>query len=115
MTTEAVTLPDVEDVRADVRAWLEGHWDPDRPLLEWRGLLVDSGWACPSWPREWYGRGLPPAMDGVVAEELARIGAVGTPTGVGMGLAGPTMLTHGSEACVSTRSSTPTRTTTASG
>jgi len=97
MTAGAATVPTVDDVRAEVRAWLEGHWDPERPLVEWRGLLVDSGWACPSWPAEWYGRGLPAAMDAVVADELTSIGAVGTPTGAGMGLAGPTILAHGSD------------------
>ncbi|MBA3652757.1 MAG: acyl-CoA dehydrogenase family protein [Actinobacteria bacterium] len=84
------------DVRAEARSWLEANWDPDLSLREWRERLVDSGWACPSWPTEYYGRGLPEA-DAVVDEELARIGAVGTPTGVSTGLAGPTILTHGSD------------------
>src|SRR5438132_12459500 len=86
-----------EDVQAAARAWLKENWDPDLSLREWRGRLIDSGWACPSWPKEGFGRGLPTEMDGVVAEEIARLGAVGTPTGVGMGLAAPTMLRHGSD------------------
>jgi len=86
-----------DDVRAEVRAWLEAHWDPELGLAEWRGLLADAGWACPSWPTEWYGRGLPAAFDAIVAEELDRAGAVGTPTGVGMGLAAPTVLLHASD------------------
>jgi alkylation response protein AidB-like acyl-CoA dehydrogenase len=85
------------DVQADVRAWLEKHWDPDRPLAEWRSVLADSGWACPTWPTEWYGRGLPAAVEEVVSAEFARIGAVRTPPGVGMGLAAPTILEHGSD------------------
>jgi alkylation response protein AidB-like acyl-CoA dehydrogenase len=58
-------------------------------------MLVDSGWGCPAWPREWFGRGL--AADGAAAvgEELARAGAVGVATGVGMSLAAPTILAHG--------------------
>ena len=28
----------------------------------WLEALVDSGWAAPSWPVEWYGRGLTPAV-----------------------------------------------------
>ena len=43
-------------VRDEVRAWLEAHWDPDLSLREWREVLVDSGWGCPTWPEEWYGR-----------------------------------------------------------
>ena len=48
-----------DDVRHDVRAWLAEHWDPDAALLDWRRQLVDSGWATPTWPTDWYGRGLP--------------------------------------------------------
>ena len=84
------------DVRAEVRAWIEATWDPERPLVEWRTLLADSGWAVPSWPVGCYGRGLPAEVDAAVVEELARAGAVGLPVGVGIGLAAPTILTHGS-------------------
>ncbi len=87
----------MKGVRETVRAWLEQNWDPDLSLRDWRDRLVDSGWACPSWPTEYYGRGLPPEADAIVDDELARIGAVGTPTGVSMGLAAPTILTHGSD------------------
>ena len=86
-----------EPVRAEVRAWLTEHWDPDRPLREWRGLLVDAGWACPSWPRAWLGRDLPPWADDIAGQEIAAAGAVGTPFGVGTGLAAPTLLAHGSD------------------
>src|SRR5687767_1179339 len=81
-------------VRDEVRTWLEETWDPERPLLEWRGLLADSGWACPTWPTEYYGRGLSPAEAGVVAKEFAAVGAVGAATGSGMALAAPTILEH---------------------
>jgi len=84
-------------VRREARAWLEAHWDPERSLREWRELLVDSGWGVPTWPREWYGRGLPPALAKVVQEEWRRVGAVGMAAGVGMGLAAPTLLEHGSD------------------
>jgi alkylation response protein AidB-like acyl-CoA dehydrogenase len=84
------------DVRTEVRAWIEEAWDPERPLVEWRRLLADSGWAVPSWPVECYGRGLPAEADAIVAEELTRAGAVGVPVGVGIGLAAPTILAHGS-------------------
>jgi alkylation response protein AidB-like acyl-CoA dehydrogenase len=86
------------DVRAEARGWLDANWDPGRSLLEWRTVLVDAGWAAPSWPVELYGRGLPPEADAVVAEEMQRVGAVGVPVGVGFGLAAPTILEHGSPA-----------------
>ena len=85
-------------VRQEVRAWLREHWDPELPLGEWRSLLADAGWGCPSWPVHAYGRGLDAAAAGVVGEELARAGAVGPPTGSAMALAAPTILEHGSTA-----------------
>ena len=48
-----------EGVRGEVRAWLEASWNPDMNLRDWRDLLVDSGWGCPTWPKEWFGRNLP--------------------------------------------------------
>ncbi len=86
-----------EDVRLEVRTWLAANWDPDRPLIEWRRLLLDSGWAAPTWPVEWFGKGLPAWADGVVAAELAAAGAVGAAVGSGMTLAAPTLLAHGSD------------------
>ena len=79
-------------VAAEVRAWLAERWDPELPLAEWRATLADSGWACPSWPTRWLGRGLPVSMDAVVADEIHAAGAVGPAVGGGMGLAAPTML-----------------------
>ncbi len=86
-----------EDVRAEVQAWVRGNWDPARPLVEWRRLLADAGWAVPSWPIAWHGRDLPAWADKLVADELRRAGAVGTPLGAGMSLAAPTIMTHGSD------------------
>jgi alkylation response protein AidB-like acyl-CoA dehydrogenase len=86
-----------EALRAEVAAWLAEHWDPERPLAEWRALLADSGWGCPTWPTDRYGRGLEPRAAAVVTEEFARVGAVGPATGSGMNLAAPTILRHGSD------------------
>jgi alkylation response protein AidB-like acyl-CoA dehydrogenase len=82
-------------VVAEAEAWVAGHWDPDRPLVEWRRLLADAGWAAPSWPAAWGGRGLPAWADDVAARALHQADAVGPPSGVAMGLAAPTILAHG--------------------
>ncbi len=87
--------PDEGEVRAELRAWVDAAWDPDRPLLEWRQLLLDAGWAVPSWPEQWGGQGLPSWADEVTGRELLAAGAVATPIGVGMALAAPTILAHG--------------------
>jgi alkylation response protein AidB-like acyl-CoA dehydrogenase len=90
-------MTDPAAVRAEAAAWLAGAWDPGLGLRDWRARLADSGWGCPAWPREWCGRGLPAAAAGVVAEELDRAGAVGPPGGVGLNMAAPTILEHGSD------------------
>jgi len=90
-------MTDLTEVRAEVAAWLTQAWDPELSLAQWRARLADSGWACPTWPREWGGRGLPAAAAAVVAQEFERSGAVPAPEGVGMNLAGPTILEHGSD------------------
>jgi len=95
---DASSLPSDEEVRADARAWFDANWDPERPLTEWRDLLVDSGWACPGWPADRYGRGLPPDLARAATEELRSAGAVGAAVGVGMALAAPTLLEHASPA-----------------
>jgi len=92
-----VSSPTEQSVRSEVRSWLEAHWDPNLSLRAWRELLADSGWGCPTWPTEWFGRGLPVALEPVVGHEFRRIGAVGIPAGGGPGLAAVTILEHGSD------------------
>jgi alkylation response protein AidB-like acyl-CoA dehydrogenase len=81
-----------ESVRSEVRAWVAEHWDPALSLRAWRERLVDSGWAVPTWPERWYGRGLPAWADDLVHQEIRRAGAVAS---VPAGLAGPTILEQG--------------------
>ena len=85
-------------VRQDAREWIEAHWDPTLELTKWRRQLHESSWACPTWPRECGGRGLPSWAHDIVKEELAAAGAVGTPLGSGMDLAAPTIWPDGSPA-----------------
>ncbi len=93
--TEAGLAPG--QIRAELATWVSQHWDPDMSLREWRELLADSGWGAPSWPERWGGRGWPAWTDDLVAGELIALGAVGAPVGLGMALAAPTLLAHGSE------------------
>jgi len=89
--------PTATEVREELEAWLADAWDPDLDLVTWRNRLADAGWACPTWPSDRCGRGLPVALADVVSEVLIRIGAPGVATGVGMLLAAPTILEHGSD------------------
>jgi alkylation response protein AidB-like acyl-CoA dehydrogenase len=88
---------DADEVRTAVASWVEDNWGPDLSLVEWRVRLFESGWACPTWPVEWGGRGLPAAMDDVVVEALFECGVPGPPESVGTRLAAPTLLEHGSD------------------
>jgi alkylation response protein AidB-like acyl-CoA dehydrogenase len=66
-------------LRAEVRAWLEEHWPagPEVKRTEWLGLVVDARWAVPTWPEEWFGRGLDGDTAEVIVEEFRRAGAPG--------------------------------------
>jgi len=93
-----MTEPTEASVRAEVRAWLEANWYPDQGLVEWRDKLIDSGWGVPGWPKAWYGRELPSALEQVVEQETRRIGALGVAkTGIRR-LAAATLLAHGTDA-----------------
>jgi len=92
----APTPIDAAQICDELRRWVEAEWNPELGLVEWRARLADAGWACPTWPREWCGRSLPAAFAELVADELAKAGVPGPPDGVGMHLAAPTMLEHGS-------------------
>ena len=97
MTQESPAGPEPEQVVADLTDWVRRHWNPAMTLRDWRKLLLASGWAVPSWPERWHGRGLPAWADELVGNELLRLGAVGIPVGSGTWLAAPTILAHGSD------------------
>jgi len=91
----ALHTPD--DVRREVRQWISEHWDPELSLAEWRAMLADSGWACPTWPREWCGRSLAGELAAIATQELRNAVVPGPAEGVGMMLVAPVLLEHGSE------------------
>ncbi len=53
------------------------NWRADRPRREWLEVVVDAGYAVPTWPREWYGLGLSAAHARVIVEEFRRARAPG--------------------------------------
>jgi alkylation response protein AidB-like acyl-CoA dehydrogenase len=94
-----VTVADLtaEDVRAEVKAWIDQNWDPDLTVGQWWELLAGGGWCAPTWPEEWYGRGYTRDLGNVVFDELRAANVIGPPLGLGLVLAGPTILTHGTD------------------
>jgi len=86
-----------EQVKEEVRSWLAANWSAERESRQWREALVDSGWAAPTWPAQWFGRGLHRDQRRVVAEEFARAGARPLMLDVTQ-LFANTILAHGTDA-----------------
>ncbi|MBA68162.1 MAG: acyl-CoA dehydrogenase [Rhizobiales bacterium] len=64
--------------------------------LEWQGILVEKGWAAPSWPVEHGGCDWSVAQHYIFDVEMARAGAPPlSPMGIGM--CGPALIGHGSK------------------
>ena len=105
-----------EDIRHDVVAWLRENLPADwvaavdadddaklrdaRKQLEynaWCAKLGESGWATPTWPKEYGGAGIEPAQAKVVNEELGRYKVPRSFNVIGIGMGGPTIMQWGSE------------------
>jgi alkylation response protein AidB-like acyl-CoA dehydrogenase len=64
----------------------------------WQRTLHANGWGALTWPREYGGRGLGPIEQIIWNQELSRAGLGPSLFMVGIGMAGPTIIAHGSEA-----------------
>jgi alkylation response protein AidB-like acyl-CoA dehydrogenase len=69
-----------------------------REHVAWQKTLAAHGWGALGWPREYGGRGLGPLEQIIWNEELARRGVAHSMLAVGIGMAGPTLIAHGSDA-----------------
>jgi alkylation response protein AidB-like acyl-CoA dehydrogenase len=86
-----------DDVTVELKAWLDANWDPDLTVGEWWERLGTSGWGVPTWPTEWFGKGLSRGEGVRVQQAIAEYGALGAPGGLGLLLAGPTIIVHGTD------------------
>ena len=75
---------DQMSVRDGVRAWLAEHWDAEArraraggTMPEWMDQVMAAGWAVPSWPKDYWGRGLDKAGVSGVVNEFRKAGAPG--------------------------------------
>lgn len=93
--TDSSEALSIEQIKADVNAWIDENWDVDRPLGEWREILVSAGWGAPGWPVEYHGRGYSMAQADAVAEVFSERGVVGAAQGGPGRLASHTILAHG--------------------
>lgn len=103
--------PQEEEFRAEAADWLNAQMagefadikgittltDKAERRIEWEQHLGEHGWSCIGWPKEWGGRNATLAEQVIFAEEYARAGVPGRVNHVGIELAGPTILTFGTE------------------
>jgi alkylation response protein AidB-like acyl-CoA dehydrogenase len=105
--------PAEERFRAECRAWLEAHvprqWhdpafrDALSPaeelafLKEWQRSLHAGGWLGLTWPAEYGGRGATSMEQVLFNQEMARIKAPPIINVLGLVIAGPTLIVHGTE------------------
>jgi len=104
--------------RAEARAWLDVHAaakgsteDFATGFLEgtldhashqamsrsWQRTLFDHGWAGITWPKEFGGRGGTAMQAAIFNQEMGRYGVSTGAFAVGIGMAGPTILKHGTD------------------
>jgi alkylation response protein AidB-like acyl-CoA dehydrogenase len=112
--------------RAEARTWLEAHAVPKggrgdfstpyhgnpRTLSDfeeqegrwvercrwWQGQLYQGGWAGITWPKQFGGRSGTVLEDAIFQEEQRRFGVSSGAFVVAIGMAGPTIIAHGTEA-----------------
>jgi alkylation response protein AidB-like acyl-CoA dehydrogenase len=89
--------PTAEDVRAEIKSWLEENWDPDLTVGEWWDVLARSGYAAPTFPVDAWGKGWTRDLAMQVSAAISEHGAIGPPAGLGMLLAAPTIAAHGND------------------
>jgi len=99
--------PDEQAFATEVREWLAAHVDvPPRfeTIAEevefgraWQAQLAASRWVGIHWPVDYGGRGASPVQVAIFNMEYARSRALQPINRVGINLAGPTLLAHGTE------------------
>jgi acyl-CoA dehydrogenase len=113
-------MAEIEQFRAETRAWLEANCPAEmrqsmrsekdvcwggrhcefqsEAQKQWLDVMASRGWTVPDWPKEYGGGGLSPAEAKVLKEEMAAIGARSPLTSFGISMLGPALLKYGNEA-----------------
>ncbi len=81
---------------ADIKGVTQLTAMPER-RREWEQHLGEHRWGCIGWPTQWGGRDATLAQQVIFAEEYARAGIPGRINHIGVELAGPTILTFGTD------------------
>jgi alkylation response protein AidB-like acyl-CoA dehydrogenase len=106
--------PEQAQYREQVRSWLEEH-KSEAPVLrgegalkdedeivaarrEWQRKLAEAGLAGITWPKEFGGQGLGPIEQVIANQEISRASVPGILDVIGVGMLGPTIMAHGTDA-----------------
>jgi alkylation response protein AidB-like acyl-CoA dehydrogenase len=102
--------PEEAAFRAELRAWIAANLPDalrshrggaarfDGPeVRNWSRALHDAGYAGLTWPKEYGGGGQPYSHQAIFLEETARAEAPPHVGVIGLGMAGPTIMAHGTE------------------
>ena len=86
-----------ENLPADLRGRRGGAARFEEWGLEWSRKLGEAGYAALTWPKEYGGGGAPYSHQAILLEELAKAQAPGHIGVIGLGMAGPTIIIHGTD------------------
>ncbi len=108
--------PEEAAFRKEARTWLEANAKPRDPnessagvLSErygpdfveeaqaWQKKKAEAGWACITWPKEYGGRGGNAMQSVIWGQEEARFETPAPIFAIGLGMAGPTIMAHGTD------------------
>jgi len=101
--------PEEAAFRAEARAWLEQNIPTEMSgprsseaayeaaWRDWSRKLSAQGYAGLTWPKEYGGSSAPYSHQAILLEEIARAEAPQHMSVIGLGMAGPTIIAHGTE------------------
>lgn len=111
--------PQDAEWRAEVRGWLEANaqrrpegeetvpnllgeeTDEGESLVErakaWQRKLYEAGYAAVTWPKEYGGRDATPMQSFILNQEMSKFDVPQGVYTIGLGMIGPTIMTHGAE------------------
>jgi alkylation response protein AidB-like acyl-CoA dehydrogenase len=100
--------PEEASFRARLRDWLADNLPARREpkagrsdeaeARAWSRKLYQAGYAGLTWPKQYGGGGAPLTFQAILLEELAQSEAPDHSNVIGLGMAGPTLMAHGTEA-----------------
>jgi alkylation response protein AidB-like acyl-CoA dehydrogenase len=102
--------PEEAQFRDELRGWIAANLPAEKrggrggaqrfedPFVrEWSRKLYDAGYAGLTWPKEYGGAGAPYSFQAILYEELAAAQGAAHVGVIGLSMAGPTIIAHGTE------------------